>query len=34
MTFTREEWDLLIGAPSEHAAIRIQRFAFPEASNE
>ena len=34
VTFSREDWDLLIGTPSEHAAIRIQRFGFPDAGNE
>jgi hypothetical protein len=34
VTFSPEDWDLLVGTTSEHAAIRIRRFAFPEGGNE
>jgi hypothetical protein len=32
--FVREEWDLVIGTPREHASIRIERYILDEADND
>jgi hypothetical protein len=32
--FVREEWDLIIGVPHEHAAIRIERYTLDESDND